>query len=230
MKAMILAAGLGTRLRPLTESIPKALVVVEEKTLLEHALDHLITYGIRQVVINLHHFPEQIRSFMEQHDNFGLEVSYSDESEELLETGGGVLKAERLLAGDGPFLVRNADIISDLDLRKLIDFHTANNALATLAVRNRETSRYLLFDEANRLSGWENRAEGKQRITRDVAQYLPLAFSGIQVIDPAIFPRITERGKFSLIDLYLRLSEHQLIMGFEENSSCWRDAGKPPRK
>jgi NDP-sugar pyrophosphorylase family protein len=228
MKAMILAAGLGTRLRPLTDTMPKALVKYEEKTLLEHALDHLKAYGIREVIINVHHFAGMIEDFLEENHNFGLDIILSDETGELLDTGGGVKKAGWFFSDGQPFLVRNADVISDLDLFRLEAYHREHRPLATLVVRERATSRYFLFDEKNQLSGWTNIARGEERITRESAGSLKkYAFSGIHVIDPLLLKKITEEGKFSLTDMYLRMSSHENIIGYLDNSSTWKDAGKP---
>ena len=226
MKAMILAAGLGTRLRPVTNSIPKALVVVDGKPLLQQALEHVKRYGIRDVIINVHHFPGQIIDFLIAHDYFGLEIIISDESNELLETGGGVRNAAWFFSEREPFLVRNADVISDLDLSRMARFHNATHPLATLAVRNRETSRYFLFDEKSTLCGWENRETGERQISREIDEERPLAFSGIQILQPDIFPLMTETGKFSLKDLYVRLASDHLIKGFMDTGSVWRDIGR----
>jgi NDP-sugar pyrophosphorylase family protein len=224
-KALILAAGLGTRLKPVTDFIPKALVVVDGKPLLEHALLHVAASGIHSVIINIHHFPDQIIEFLKANDHFGLDITLSDESDQLLETGGGLKKAAWYFDDGMPFLVRNADVLSDLDLNALFKDHETNHALATLAVRTRETSRYFLFDEHGSLAGWENRRTGERKITRPANPYTPYAFSGIQVVSPEIFPLITETGKFSLTDLYLRLSADHFIHGFHDANSFWMDAG-----
>ncbi|MDD4604574.1 MAG: nucleotidyltransferase family protein [Bacteroidales bacterium] len=228
-KALILAAGLGTRLRPLTDHCPKALIEVEGATLLEHALIHLKSYGFNEVIINVHHFSGMIRDFLHKHHNFGLKISFSDESGELLETGGGLKKAAWFFDDGSPFLVRNVDILSDLNLTCLFQSHLDSGALATLVVKERPTSRYLLFDRDLRLSGWENQSSGEKKITRSCAEYQSFAFSGIQIISPSIFPLITEQGRFSLIDLYLRLSARHAISGWVDNTSLWRDAGKLKR-
>ena len=226
MKALILAAGLGTRLRPITLSIPKALVVVDGKPLLQHALEHLKQYGIKDVIINLHHFPDQIKNFMEKHDNFDMEIAFSDETDELLETGGGLQKAEWFFQNGEPFLVRNVDVLSDLNIEMLLASHTEKEALATLVVRDRITSRYLLFDQAMQLCGWENRKTGERLNCREIKDVIPLAFSGIQVLNPVIFPLITERGPFTLINLYLRLATNNAIRGYLDDISYWKDVGK----
>ena len=229
---MIPAAGLGTRLWPLTNHMPKALVEVEGKPLLQHALEHLKQYGIREIIINIHHFPDQIREFVRKHEGFGLEISFSVESDELLDTGGGLKRAAWFFQGHAnmpaaePFFVRNVDIISDLNLEEMLRHHRESKALATLAVRERKTSRYLLFDDQLQLSGWENRKTGERIISRKRTDYNPLAFSGIQVLDPKIFPLIMENGSFPLIPMYLRISEKHRIAGFQDDRSRWFDAGK----
>ncbi len=262
MKAMILAAGLGTRLKPFTDAHPKALYVFEGKTLLEHAIDHLKSAAITEAIINVHHFAGQIIDYLHENENFGLHITLSDETGELLETGGGVKKAAWFFNDCDAAIVRNVDILSDLDLLKLLACHRSSGSLATLAIRRRETSRYLLFDDGMQLCGWENRKTGERLITRQpesinlnpfaagnghVRESLPgedpeqtkpdipgsapvllapYAFSGIQVLNPEIFPLITEKGKFSLIDLYLRLAKDQKIAGYVEEGVIWRDVGR----
>jgi N-acetyl-alpha-D-muramate 1-phosphate uridylyltransferase len=223
---MILAAGLGTRLRPFTEHHPKALFITEGKTLLEHALDHLRSAGIEEVIINVHHFADQIIGFLEQHDHFGLRITISDETGELLETGGGVKKAGWFLEEATCAVVRNADVLSDLDLNDMIRHHLASEALATLAVRDRETSRYFLFDNRMYLRGWKNRKTGERIVLNADLSISPYAFSGIQVLSPALFPLITELGKFSLTSLYLRLAEKEKIVGYQETGLVWEDVGR----
>jgi len=226
-KALIFAAGLGTRLRPFTDHHPKALFLVEGKPLLAHSIDHLIKYGITDVIINVHHFSEQIIDHLLKNHNYGINISISDESEELLDTGGGLKKAAWYFDNNNPFLVRNVDVLSDLDLKLLLDLHTGKNGLATLAVKERETSRYLLFNEEMKLCGWENKKTGEIKTSREnksVSRHL--AFSGIQVLDPKIFDLITETGKFSLTEMYLRLSKDQDIYGYLDRESFWKDAGK----
>jgi len=223
---MILAAGLGTRLRPLTESMPKALVEVEGKPLLQHALEHVKRYGIRDVIVNVHHFPSQIRDFLRANDNFGIKISISDESDELLETGGGLKKASWFFNDDNPFVVRNVDILSNLDLHAMARNHSLEKPLATLAIRNRNTSRYFLFNDTKRLCGWENIKTGEKRVSLECEELTPYAFSGIQILQPEIFSFITETGRFSLTDLYIRLAACHLIKGYMDNALEWRDIGK----
>jgi NDP-sugar pyrophosphorylase family protein len=227
MKAMLLAAGLGTRLKPLTDKIPKALVEVNGVTLLEHSITHLKKYGINQVIINVHHFAEQIVDYLGRKNNFGMEIAISDESGELLDTGGGLKKAAWFFKDGLPFIVRNVDVLSDLDINKLFESHYQNKSLATLVVRERKTSRYFLFNEKLQLCGWENTKTGDKKITMPALTGLKqLAFSGIQIIDPKIFGLITETGKFSLTGMYLRLSAEHKIIGYVDKDSFWFDAGK----
>ena len=228
MKAMIFAAGLGTRLKPLTETRPKALVEIAGKTLLERSICYLKSYGISDITINVHHFPEQITGFLAQNKNFGIRISVSDESDALLDTGGGILHAKRYLQGDEPVLLINVDILTNLNLNRLLQAHKESGALASLVVRNRVTSRYLLFDRNRQLSGWKNVKTGELKISRPGAtdDSRQLAFSGIHLIDPKLPGKITENGKFSIIDLYLRLAASEKIIAFEDTESVWMDLGR----
>lgn len=225
-RAMILAAGLGTRLKPFTDSHPKALFRYGDKTLLEHALDHLRSAGITDIIINVHHFAAQIVEFVRLNDSFGMHIVFSDESDQLLETGGGLKKASWFFKDCRAAVVRNADIISGLDLGELLKHHMASGALATLAVRERTSSRYFLFDDDLMLRGWENRGKDDHRVAGNILPTKALAFSGIQVVDPAIFPMITEEGRFSLTDLYIRLAASYPITGYLETGGYWADIGK----
>jgi NDP-sugar pyrophosphorylase family protein len=227
MKAMIFAAGLGTRLYPLTKNIPKALVKIAGKTLLQRAIEKVSQSGFDEIVINVHHFGEQVINFLELNHNFGLNIQISDEREQLLDTGGAILKAAPLLQGPSPFLVYNVDVLSNLDLCGFYKAHIKNEGLATLCVRNRETSRYLSFDKAMMLTGWRNISTGEEIIARNSTFTQLFAFSGIQIMNPKILDLITEKGKFSLIPLYLRLAADHKIFGFEDTSSLWMDLGKP---
>lgn len=228
LKAMIFAAGLGSRLYPLTKVKPKALVEFRGKTLLENCIHYLKSFGVDELVINVHHFAEQICAFLEKNNNFGIPISISDESEFLLDTGGGLKKTSRLFAPNEDFLVCNVDIITNLDLSEIFQQHGQNKALATLAVRNRHTSRYLLFNPKKELSGWTNTKTGEVKMSRPHERKLiPLAFSGIHVLNSSIFDWIEETGKFSLIDLYLRLAADHIIMAFDHSQDFWFDLGKP---
>jgi len=229
MKAMIVAAGLGTRLRPLTDTLPKALVPVGGKPLLEQVIGKLTAAGVTEIVINVHHFPEQIISFVEKNDSFGVKIYFSDESDELLETGGGIFKARKWLEGE-PFLVHNVDILSNLDIKALYAQHLRTNPLATLVVSERDTFRYFLFDDDTRLQGWTNIQTGavKPESLRHADLYRKLAFSGIQVLSPAVFKLMeTWPQRFSITDFYLQKLKDNTILGFIPENYTMIDVGKP---
>lgn len=227
MKAMIFAAGLGTRLKPFTENQPKALAVVNNKPLLQRNIEYLKGFGINEFVINVHHFPEQITSFLKEHNNFNSKIIISDETDFLLETGGGLKKASSYLKGNEPFIVMNVDILTDLNIGKMIDFHKSSGSIASLAVTNRTTSRYFLFNEKNELCGWKNTNTGEEKITRKESGLIPKAFSGIHIIEPAIFDLIIQEGKFSMVDVYLELCGQRKITGYDHSSDLLIDVGKP---
>jgi NDP-sugar pyrophosphorylase family protein len=232
MKAMVLAAGLGTRLRPLTDSRPKALVEVSGRTLLEIALTRLREFGANEVIVNVHHFADMVVDYLKSKNNFGIRIEISRE-EVLLDTGGGLRKAAWFFLDDPkrldePFLLHNVDVISSIDLRRMVAFHTENQALATLAVKNRETSRYLLFDEQDQLCGRRSKPDLKTELIRPVEKPQALAFSGIHVISPRLLPRITEEGIFSIINSYLNLAtQGEKILAFHADQYFWRDLGRP---
>lgn len=225
MKAMLFAAGLGTRLKPFTDHHPKALAEVNGKTLLEHNIRYLQRFGIEDVVVNVHHFGDQIIEVIEENSGFGSWVTISDERDEVLETGGGLKKAAEHFKDEESFLVMNVDVLTNLDLNKLIEEHNRNLAFATLAVMDRETSRKLLFDQQMILCGWENKETGKQRIVRPTS-FRSMAFSGIQILTPQILDMPFE-GKFSMIDVYLHFAEEYLIKGFDHTGNVFIDVGKP---
>jgi NDP-sugar pyrophosphorylase family protein len=228
MDAMIFAAGLGTRLRPLTDTTPKALIDIGGCPILERIARRLIAAGATRLIVNVHHHAEQIRRFLGEHDGFGVEWFVSDESEALLDTGGGLKAAGRYFRRDSPFLLHNGDIYTDIDLAALYHAHNPD-ALATLAVMNRDTTRHLLFDEEGGLVGAGNSATGYERRARPPqGRVEPLGFCGIHVISPRIFDLITESGAFSIIDLYMRLAgrgEH--IAAHRVDEAVWIDIGKP---
>ena len=232
MKAMILAAGLGTRLRPLTDDRPKALVTVAGRTLLEITLSRLRSFGVCEVIVNVHHFAEQIVDYLEANRNFGMRIEVSRE-EALLDTGGGLRKAAWFFLEAGadsakPFLVHNVDVLSTIDLGRMVGFHAEHNALATLAVQDRETSRYLLFDEQNQLCGRRAGREGKPELMRHMQKVQALAFSGIHVVSLRIFPMLRDEGAFSIVNAYLRLAaQGEKILAFRADGSYWRDLGRP---
>ena len=227
MRAMILAAGLGTRLRPFTESHPKALAMVNGKSLLQRNLDYLANNGITDIIVNVHHFPDQILDALAANSTFGKHITISDESHEVLETGGGLLKAAWFFEDDIPFVLMNVDILTDLDIRSMIKSHLSSGAIATLAVSTRTTSRYFLFDVNGRLCGWRNVKTGEEKIVRERNQYFEKAFSGIHVISPKIFSFITFSGKFSMVDVYLDLAKTKDVVAYDHTGSKFIDVGKP---
>ncbi|MBZ5857976.1 nucleotidyltransferase family protein [Flavihumibacter profundi] len=227
MKAMIFAAGLGTRFKPWTDEHPKALALVNGKPLLQRNIEYLQRFGITEVVVNVHHFANQVIAAIEKNKGWGSKVTISDETGEVLETGGGLLKARPLLEGNEPFVTINADILTDLDLNKLLAFHKAQQSLISFGITNRKTSRYFLFDETNRLCGWTNTRTGEQRIAIEKPGLHPMAYSCVVVFEPAVFPLIRQRGKFSLVDTYLDLAPDHRIMGFDHTGDRLVDVGKP---
>jgi NDP-sugar pyrophosphorylase family protein len=243
MKAMILAAGMGTRLRPLTDDRPKALVEVAGRTMLEIVLRRLLAAGVREVIINTHHFADMISEYLEVNRNFGMRIEVSRE-DELLDSGGGLKKAAWFFLEDGahsqePFILHNVDVISNIDLAAMLRFHLEQNALATLAVQDRVTSRSLLFDATGQFCG---RAAGTMRTAEDgnspegrtgagfetASAMQELGFTGIHVISPRIFKEIEEEGAFSIITAYVRLAARgERIKGFRADEYYWRDLGRP---
>jgi mannose-1-phosphate guanylyltransferase len=231
MKAMVLAAGLGTRLRPLTDDRPKALVEVAGRTLLEITLARLRSFGIHDVIINVHHFAEMVLEYLKANDNFGLRIEISRE-DVLLDTGGGLKKAGWFFREDSgypdePFILHNVDVISTIDLRRMVLIHSENKALATLAVQDRESSRYLMFDQQLQLCGRRSGRDGKLELVQSSPQRQGLAFGGVHVISPHLIPKMVEEGIFSIINSYLRLAgEGEKILGFRADEYYWRDLGR----
>jgi NDP-sugar pyrophosphorylase family protein len=227
---MIFAAGLGTRLKPLTDTMPKALVPINGKPLLQHVIEKLSAAGFTEIVINIHHFREQIIRFLQENNNFGLNIHLSDESDKLLDTGGGIRKAAAFLNGDVPFLVHNVDILSNADLKALYNIHIQQKSMATLLVSQRKTSRYLLFDEQNRLKGWMNELTGEVKSSYpdfSPEKHRRFAFAGIQVISPEIFDLMKNRpDKFSIIDFYLSIAAEVEIKGYPVDDLKMIDVGK----
>ena len=228
MKAMIFAAGLGTRLKPLTDHMPKALVPVAGKPMLEHVINKLIAAGVDGIVINVHHFAQQIIDFLKEKDNFGIQIWISDETGELLETGGGIKKASPYF--NEPFLVHNADILSNLDLKAMYDFHVASGNNATLLVSPRKTARYLLFNEENKLCGWVNKETLQTKPEGFVYQpetQKEYAFGGIHIISPSLFKYMEGwTGKFSIIDFYLQTCQQAQLGGYIKEDLQLIDIGK----
>lgn len=243
MKAMIFAAGLGTRLKPLTDTMPKALVPVGGKPLLQHAIEKLKAAGFDEIIINIHHFAPQIIGFVEVNHHFDIHIEFSDEQEKLLDTGGGIKKASPFFNDNKPFLVHNVDILSNIDLRKLYEAHTQNNfpdpirqsgqqsyPLATLVCSERKTSRYLLFDDNNHLKGWINEKTGEIKSPFpyfDPRHYRKLAFAGIQILQPAIFQYMTDLpDRFSIIDFYLSICDKVNVTCYVPENLQLIDVGK----
>lgn len=227
---MILAAGKGTRLKPLTDYQPKALVKVGDFPLLEVVIRQLIFHGVKEIVINIHHFGDQVIKFLEKKDNFGIDVTLSDEQDQLLNTGGGLKRASSFLKGEAPFLLCNTDILTTTDFTALYRYHCDGDSLATLAVRRRDTSRYLVADHKMRLSGWCNTRDHELKMSRAVeGQFELYAFSGLHVIDPKIFELMPEDDVFSIIDLYLKLSKEYKINLIRHDEDDWMDVGTPER-
>jgi NDP-sugar pyrophosphorylase family protein len=229
MRAMILAAGLGTRLRPLTNDRPKALVEINGHTLIEIILTRLRSFGISEVIINIHHYADAIVDYLRANRDFGMRIEISRE-DVLLDTGGGLKKAAHFFLEnklDEPFLLHNVDVISSIDLRRMIQFHLESHALATLAVQERETSRYLLFDNQLQLCGRRS-SDQEDELVRSAQPLQALAFCGIHVLSREIFPLLTEEGVFSIIPAYLRLAgQGDKILGFRADEYSWRDLGTP---
>ena len=226
IKAMILAAGLGTRLKPWTDHHPKALVLVNGKSLLQRNIEYLQQFGIREVIINVHHFADQITGLVRSNHGWGSNITISDETDEVLETGGGLKKASWFF-GEEKFVLMNVDVLTDLNLTDMISFHNQQLPLATLAVRNRETSRYFLFNAIDELCGWRNVKTGEEKMAKPAESIIQKAFSGIHVIDPLIFSKISRQGKFSMVDVYLDLAATNPIKAFDHSSSLFVDVGKP---
>ncbi|MBK6992839.1 MAG: NTP transferase domain-containing protein [Chitinophagaceae bacterium] len=237
MKAMIFSAGLGTRFKPWTDKHPKALAIVNGKSLLQRNIEYLQSFEIKDIVVNVHHFPNQIEKAIEKNNGWGSNIIISDERNEVLETGGGLLKAKDLFTPGEKFITCNVDILTNLDISKLINFHSANKALISFAVTNRKTSRYLLFDENNRLCGWRNTKTGEEKgphLTspegRGTTSLIEKAYSCVVVFEYDIFRLMEENnfsGKFSLIDVYLKLAADHRIMGYDHSGDSLVDVGKP---
>lgn len=232
MRAMIFAAGLGTRLKPLTDHMPKALVPVAGKPMLEHVICKLKDYGFTEIVVNIHHFGQQIIDFLQANQNFGITIHISDERNELLDTGGGIKKAATFFEGNEPFLIHNVDILSNTNLKDLYDFHLHSGNDATLLASKRKTTRYLLFDENNRLSGWINKDTLQTKpagFQYDPQRYHEYAFSGIHVASPSLFNYMNHQwqGKFPIMDFYLNTCQEAQLGGYLKEELKLIDIGKP---
>ena len=226
MKALIFAAGKGTRLKPFTDHHPKALALVNEVPLLERNIKYLKRFGINDFVINIHHYGDQIATFLKKNNNFNSNIELSDEKDQLLETGGGLVFARKFLDHGEDFLIMNADILTDLDLNYFVEYHQEQKDFATLAVSDRKSSRKLLFNPEMILNGWRNVESGEQRLAEFIKGFKPLAFSGIHCVNPAIFSKIIRTGKFSIMEEYLDLMSHERIHGYEHSARII-DVGRP---
>ncbi|MEZ7507726.1 sugar phosphate nucleotidyltransferase [Cloacibacterium sp. Arc13] len=225
-KALIFAAGKGTRLKPFTDSHPKALALVNDVPLLERNIKYLESFGVKEFVINVHHFGEQIVEFLEKNNHFGAKIDISDEKDELLETGGGLLFAQKYLENEENFLIMNADILTDLNIHELVKFHETHLPLATLAVSDRNSSRKLFFNSEMVLKGWMNKNSGETKMAEFNNNFKELAFSGIHCINSSIFDKIKRRGKFSIMEEYLDLMFENNILGFQHEARLI-DVGRP---
>ena len=225
-KALIFAAGKGTRLKPFTDSHPKALALVNDVPLLERNIKYLQSFGVTEFVINVHHFGEQIVEFLEKNNHFGAKIDISDEKDELLETGGGLLFAQKYLENEENFLIMNADILTDLNIHELVKFHETLLPLATLAVSDRNSSRKLFFNSEMVLKGWMNKNSGETKMAEFNSDFKELAFSGIHCINSSIFDKIKRRGKFSIMEEYLDLMFENEILGFQHEARLI-DVGRP---
>jgi len=225
MQAMIFAAGIGTRLLPLTLTKPKALVEVAGKTLLQRSIEHLVLHGINEVVVNVHHFSHLVKEYLEANKNFGITIHISDESDLLLDTGGGLKKASRFFTSNEPFVAINSDVVSNINITEMVAIHNKSNALATLAVRKRESNRNFLFNPNFELCGWQNVKEKKEILLQTGGLLNPLAFSGIQIVSPQLFSYFPPESVFSLVQLYLEAAKKEKILGYPHNADFWFDAG-----
>jgi len=233
MQGMIFAAGLGTRFKPWTDKHPKALALINGKSLLQRNVEYLHQYGIKDIVVNVHHFADQVIDAIQKNNGWGSNIIVSDERDEVLETGGGLLKAKDLFKPGEKFITCNVDILTDLDINKLIAFHELRRPLISLAVTNRKTSRYLLFDKNDRLAGWKNKKTGEERgpvltVSKEEGKAIvEKAYSAVAVFEPEIFSHISFTGKFSLIDVYLELAKNHLVSGYDHSGDKFVDVGKP---
>ncbi|MGI8600849.1 MAG: nucleotidyltransferase family protein [Chitinophagaceae bacterium] len=227
LKAMLLAAGLGTRFKPWTDNNPKALAIINGKTLLQRNVEYLQKFDIKDVVVNVHHFADAVVDTIEKNNGWGSNITISDERDELLETGGGILKAKTLLRGS-PFITINVDILTDLNLKHFLSFHQQQNALISLAVSDRLTSRYLLFNKYGRLCGWRNTGENyREKIVLQAKDLFEKAYSGIAIYQPEVLDMISFTGKFSIIDVFMDLASQNKIAAYNHTGDQWLDVGRP---
>lgn len=227
LQAMIFAAGLGTRFKPWTDQHPKALALVNGKSLLQRNIEYLQEYGINEVLVNVHHFPDQIIDALQKNNGWGSHILISDESAKVLETGGGLKFAQHLIKKDQPFFSLNVDILTNLNLNKLMAFHVKHKPLVSFGVTNRKSSRVLLFDNANRLCGWKNLQTGETKIAIDKPNLIEKAYSCVVIYEPSIFPLLKPAEKFSIMDSFLELAADHVILGYDHSGDHLVDVGKP---
>jgi len=225
-RAMVFAAGLGTRFKPWTDKHPKALAVINGKSLLQRNIEYLQGFGINDVVVNVHHFADQIIDAVNENKGWGSNIVISDESDVVLETGGGLLKAKELI-GNQPFVSINSDMLTNMDLSRMITYHQQHKPLITIATTSRSTSRYFLFDENNRLCGWRNAKTGEEKIAVQKPGLKEKAYSTVAIFEPQIFDLIPFTGKFSLVDVYLALATDHVILSYDHSGDKLLDVGKP---
>jgi len=224
---MILAAGLGSRLKSLTKNTSKALIEINNKSLLEIVITNLKAQGITEIIINVYHHAQQIIDYVNTNNKFGIDIEFSQEAK-LLDTGGGLKKASWFFDDGAPFLLHNVDVISDLNIEEMLEYHKNNNSIISIAVRKRKTSRYFMFDENYQLCGWKNEATGKQKIAKEITQNVhPFSFMGIHIISPGVFKYFPNEDKFSIVDFYLNIAAKHKIFGFQADKYSWIDCGKP---
>jgi NDP-sugar pyrophosphorylase family protein len=226
-KAIIFSAGLGTRFKPWTDNHPKALAMVNGKSLLQRNVEYLQQYGIKDVIVNVHHFPKQIIDAIKKNNGWGSNIIISDETNEVLETGGGLLKAKKILENEAYFISLNVDVLTDFDINKLMLFHQQNKPLVSFAVSARKTSRNILLDDTGRMCGWRNNTTGEEKIIIPKNNLKPFAYSCVVIYDAKIFSLIKQTGKFSIMDTYLNLAADNLIMGYNHTGDKWVDVGRP---
>jgi N-acetyl-alpha-D-muramate 1-phosphate uridylyltransferase len=227
MKAMIFSAGLGTRFKPWTDHHPKALAMVNGKSLLQRNIEYLQQYGITDVVVNVHHFADQIIEAINTNKGWGSNITISDETDLVLETGGGLLKAKPLLQGDEPFITLNVDILTNLNISHLLAYHNVHQPIISFGVTNRQSSRCFLFDESNKLCGWRNNQTGQEILSNSTTNLIPKAYSCVAIFNPIVFDLIQQQGKFSLTETYLDVAKTHTILGYDHSGDVLIDVGKP---
>ncbi|MCG8699960.1 MAG: NTP transferase domain-containing protein [Bacteroidales bacterium] len=226
MKAMILAAGIGSRLKPLTDTMPKPLLKIDEYTLLEITIAYLKSYGVSDIIINVHHHAQKLIDYVQDNQQFGVSISFSDESNKLLNTGGGVYHARHFFDDNMPFVLTASDILTDLDLNKMLKWHNESKNLVTLAVKKRNTSRSLMADENQKLAGWRDNRDGNQVLVKDKKGCYEFGFSGIHVINPVFFDEVKSKGAFGIVDEYLNLAKDFPIGLFDHSETNWFEFGR----